>query len=678
MRQRYCEPTRFVSRRIAAAVVSCLLFFFCVGFLFSAPAHAQEVVSQQVMLEMKDGVKLYTDIRLPKAKGKWPVILLRTPYGSANNNIESALQVLVSFNVVLVTQYMRGLYKSEGEDTVFANAKDDGATTVKWIRQQEWCDGTVTLVGASALAIATHLMAEADVKVDAQLALVAGTDLYAMSTMGGVMRESLVIGWLNGQARSNNMPVPHPILKTFANAGHSNDDVWESRRIKDWSKVSVPTLHIGGWYDCFSQNTMNAYKDYSTKGDPIYRSDQKLILGPWTHSGFVNSSQGDLSYPANSRNIDGKGLIDLLLAWIVSYVKAEPGGIRETMAPVNLYVMGAVGEDGAPGNKWIKANEWPVPAQATPYYFHQDGTLTTTAPTEANASKTYAFDPKNPVKTRGGQNLRIKAGPVDQTSVEKGRKDILSFETAELSEPVAVVGRLKAKLWVATDAKDTDFTVKLMDVYPDGRRMLVLDGITRLRHRNTTEKDEFVTPGQVAEIEVDLWSTALIFNKGHKIRISVSSSNAPRFQVNPNTGEAFALQYDYAKNSVVANNTLHLSQARPSHIILPIIQVDALNSLYDPSKMEKFETEATSEATTDGGTGNDETPEVTTDTVSGNDEAPETPTDAGSGSDNTSVDNPNTNVGGCGCQQQNGAGGVVFFCLLLGLFVLRRRSRFSR
>lgn len=674
MHQRFCKTSHLLVRRVAAVVTVSLLCFLCLGLLHDVPAHAQEVVSKQVMLEMKDGVKLFTDIRMPKAKGKWPVILVRTPYGSENNNIESALQILVTFNVVLVTQYMRGLFKSGGEDTVFANAKDDGATTVEWIRQQEWCDGTVTSVGASALAIATHLMAEADVKVDAQLALVAGTDLYAMSTMGGVMRESLVIGWLNGQARNNNMPVPHPILKTFATAGYSNKDVWESRRIKDWSKVSVPTLHIGGWYDCFSQNTINAYKDYSTKGDPTYRNDQKLIMGAWTHGGFLNDKQGDLSYPDSSKNIDGKGLLGILVAWIDSYVKGEPGGIRETMAPVNLYIMGAVGEDGAPGNKWIKANNWPVPTQETPYYFHQDGALTTTAPTEADASKTYAFDPKNPIKTRGGQNLRLKAGPVDQAKVEKGRKDILSFETATLSKPVAIVGRLKAKLWVATDAKDTDFTVKLMDVYPDGRRMLVLDGITRLRHRNTTEKDEFVTPGTVVEIEVDLWSTALIFNKGHKIRISVSSSNAPRFQVNPNTGAAFALSYDYAKNSVIANNTLHLSQTRPSHIILPIIEVDALDNLYDPSKIEKFEVEKTPEITPDAGTNNDTTPETTTDASTSNDKTSETTTDAGTNSDAP----PNTNAGGCGCQQQDGTSGLVLFCLLLGLFVLRRRSRLSR
>ncbi|MFZ5500519.1 MAG: CocE/NonD family hydrolase, partial [Candidatus Micrarchaeota archaeon] len=202
-----------------------------------------------------------------------------------------------------------------------------------------------------------------------------------------------------------------------------------------------------------------------------------------------------------------------------------------------------------------------------PYYLHADGALSTEKPPADGASKTFKFDPKNPVPTRGGCNLNIPAGSFDQRPVEN-RPDVLLYTTDSLPEPVEVTGRVKVHLWASSSCKDTDFTAKLTDVYPDGRSMLVLDGIIRARHRNTVEKDELMAPGTVYRFEVDLWSTSIIFNKGHRIRIAVSSSNAPRFDPNPNTGDPFRTN----DKTVVAENTLYHDAEHPSYVLLPVVE----------------------------------------------------------------------------------------------------------
>jgi putative CocE/NonD family hydrolase len=226
--------------------------------------------------------------------------------------------------------------------------------------------------------------------------------------------------------------------------------------------------------------------------------------------------------------------------------------------------MGDVVDEKAPGNYWRSADTWPPQAKATPYYLQANKGLTTSKP-EGDDQQTYKYDPHDPVPSRGGQNLLIDKGPMDQRPVES-RPDVLLFTTEPLAEPVEVTGRITAKLYVSSDCPDTDFTVKLCDVYPDGRSLLVTDGIRRASLRNGYEKHEALVAGEVYELEVDLWSTSLVLNKGHRIRVAVSSSNSPRFEPNPNTGDP----HPVSGKSRVATNTLHLSAQKASHIVLPI------------------------------------------------------------------------------------------------------------
>ena len=226
--------------------------------------------------------------------------------------------------------------------------------------------------------------------------------------------------------------------------------------------------------------------------------------------------------------------------------------------------MGDVTDPAAPGNVWRSADSWPPPADVTPFYLHAGGALSREKPTESG-ERTYQYDPADPVPTRGGQNLLIDKGPMDQRPVES-RPDVLLFTSEPLAAPLEVTGRITARLFVSSDCPDTDFTVKLCDVYPDGRSLLVTDGIRRASLRKSFEKHEPLAPGEVYELEVDLWSTSLIFNKGHRLRIAVSSSNSPRFEPNPNTGD----RHPVPGKTRVATNRLHLAPDHPNAILLPL------------------------------------------------------------------------------------------------------------
>jgi putative CocE/NonD family hydrolase len=252
-------------------------------------------------------------------------------------------------------------------------------------------------------------------------------------------------------------------------------------------------------------------------------------------------------------------------AWYDHILLGKENAVAKEKA-VHYYVMGDPTDKEAPGNVWRHVDDWPPPSKATPFYFHADGTLVADKPPAGDESKTYEYDPKNPVPNVGGQELGVPLGPMDQRKVEN-RPDVLLFTTDELQEPIEVTGRLTAKLFISSDCPDTDFTVKLCDVYPDGRSMLVTDGILRARYHKSFEQESFLRPGEVYELNVDLWSTSLVFNKGHRIRVAVSSSNSPRFEANPNTGKPFRAD----KETRIAKNTVHLSAKRASHIILPVL-----------------------------------------------------------------------------------------------------------
>ena len=238
---------------------------------------------------------------------------------------------------------------------------------------------------------------------------------------------------------------------------------------------------------------------------------------------------------------------------------------------VTYYVMGDTRDPGAPGNQWRTAADWPIPASDTPYYFATDGGLSPSKPADpvspAARFVEFTFDPANPCPTIGGRNLTIPRGPKNQNAIES-RADMVLFTTPPLAKPLEVTGRVRAKVFVSSSAADSDLSVRLCDVYPDGKSYLIGDGMLRLRYRNSFEKPVPLSPGAIVPVRVDCWSTSIVFNKGHRIRVAVTSSNYPRFDVNPGTGKPWSDDGPKVKQT----NRIYDDAAHASCIVLPVVK----------------------------------------------------------------------------------------------------------
>jgi predicted acyl esterase len=506
------------------------------------------------MIPMRDGIRLATDVYRPLLRqSSQGTLLIRTPYNKNTMAIIGYLGVLRGWSVII--QDMRGRYGSQGIDGGFKTDGADGSDTITWIVNQSWSNDKIVTYGLSALGIVQYCLAGAHPSnLTCQYIQVATPNLYRHATFqGGEFRKNLVEDWLNFQENTY-------LLEEIKDNENFTLEYWGNVTLDDnWEDVNVPAIHIGGWYDIFSQGTIEGFIGYQHAGGPGARGKSKLIMGPWTHTGFFSRSQGELTYPKNSLDRFSLRMFrDMIQLYVMNKTDTY-----SSWPTVSYYVMGDVDTPGAPGNEWRYADDWPIPSDAVKWYFEGNGSLTKEIP-ESDDPLMYVYDPTNPVPTIGGKNLFSPAGPYDQSSVEN-RSDVLVFTSPFVEEPYEATGPVKARLFVSSDCPDTDFTVKLTDVYPDGRSMFITDGILRMRNRNGQDHWEFMEPETIYEIEVDLWSTSYAWNTGHRIRVEVSSSNYPRFLNNPNTMDGIGKN----TTSVVAHNVLYTGTEYPSCIILP-------------------------------------------------------------------------------------------------------------
>lgn len=520
------------------------------------------------MVEMRDGIHLATDVYLPDDISEpHGAILIRTPYDKEGSNMDGWADA----GWPTIVQDMRGRFASEGIDTIFRNAHTDGPDTLEWIASQEWCNGKIATFGGSALGINQYYMAGADPENLACQYIQVATPVLHNHAMyqGGQFRKAMVEGWLAGQDSLF-------VLPELISHENYTMDYWTNTSLEDnWNDIHVPAIHIGGWYDCFAQGTIDGFMGYQYEGGAGAQGNSKLIMGPWVHGFSVHS--GELTYPENAMpDFPWELFVDMIYTYAEN-LDYDGQYDFEDWPAVSYYVMGDVEDIDAPGNEWRFSDDWPISYTEREWYFDENDELVTSIPDDFSQLITY--DPTDPVPTVGGQNLCLPQGPYDQTIVEQ-RDDVLVFTSPVFDTPYEATGSIEARLYVSSNCPDTDFTVKLTDVYPDGRSMLITDGILRMRNRNGLDHWDFMEPGQIYEIEVDLWSTSYIWNVGHRMRVSISSSNSPRFLANPNTKDPIKGNTSYN----IAENTVYFGEQYPSCIILPEIEKQESNP---PSKPDQ-------------------------------------------------------------------------------------------
>jgi putative CocE/NonD family hydrolase len=325
--------------------------------------------------------------------------------------------------------------------------------------------------------------------------------------------------------------------------------------------IKIPTFHVGGWYDIFNGGTVDNFQFLQNQGAPGARGNQKLMMGPFGHGPL----SGDLAYPGNDRLALGG---DQEIRWFDHWLKGVDNGIMDE-PPVHYFMMAGARKDAySPKNRMLSAANWPPAYREVRYYPTGGDDLTTRPPTADEKKVSYRFDPARPVPTFGGANLTFERGPEDQRQVGK-RDDYLRFATPPLDKDVVISGPVRVELYASTDGPDTDFMAKLVDVYPDGYEALVLDAPVRARFRNGRLPDQvqMMTPGAPEKLVIDLWPTAITFEKGHRIALHITSSNAPRFEVNPNTGEGPGGK----ARPRVATNSIFMDVSHPTALVLPVV-----------------------------------------------------------------------------------------------------------
>lgn len=562
-------------------------------------------VLKEYMLPMSDGVKLHTFAATPLHlfKKKYPTVIDRSPYGMFNT--ELLADVFLAFGFAAVSQDMRGTCKSEGTFTLWHKDREDGAETLKWITEQPWSDGRVYEIGASADGIAGFTLARASPpSLKAQFQIFATAEARRTIFPGGAFRSGLTEGWLKGTVHEQ-----APALLKLIHQKEAPSPWWDAVEIKgdQYRNVTWPSVHWAGWYDIFLHGHLYSYDGYQHRSAPKVRGKHYLVVDPCGHC------QDAASY-FPKHLVVGRALLPLLLG---VRLFRETTKVPEGVKAITFYVMGAKGAPKGDGNYWTSLDTWPEPTP-TPLYLADGGKLRwerdsvadlrsweaggsadDTGVGKSKSSVSWKYDPANPTPTIGGNNLELACGPLDQRPVE-ARKDVAVFSSPVLKAPLALTGPLEAVLHVSTRSaiNDTDFAIKLTDVYPDGTSRLIQDGIQRMRWRaGPYETTPLPMVANVTyQINISMWNTSYVFSAGHVIRAVVSSANAPRFRPNPNTGLPLALE-DGRK--LVAENVVHFSSHKPSALLLPVVELSQLPEHNILATVDKMVDEAAAEAHVD-------------------------------------------------------------------------------
>ena len=591
------------------------------------------VVEKSHMVPMRDGTMLAADFYFPangsqRQGGPFPVILERTPYDKSASRQVTKGKYFARRGYVCAVQDVRGRFQSEGEWYAFAEEASDGFDTVQWLGNQSWSNGKIGTMGDSYAGSDQAALATLNPSCLETMIVAVGASNYYHSSMrqNGALEQRFLI-YAFRMAITSKEAAADPSLKQALSRLLSEEmgqvvrtfplepgqtilrripsyerwaldilthgeygDYWKQRGYAPSEyyeqHADVPTLYLGGWYDSYARNTCESYEQLSK----IKTTSQKLLMGPWTHGAYEVTYSGDMDFGQEAHI----HYLDLKLSWFDHYLKGLHTEVAE-WSSVRYFCMGTgtgkINDENRldHGGNWRSSSDWPLlDTRMTPYFFHESGRLSPEAPDESHSeSSGFTYDPLNPVPTIGGgisaAEPIMQPGSFDQrndprffgcegTMPLSTRSDVLTFESERLEQDVEVTGAIEVHLWVSSTAVDTDFTAKLVDVYPpvsdypDGLAMNITDSILRTRYRKSWEKPELMEPGNPYLLVFSLYPTSNVFKQGHRIRIDVSSSNWPRFDVNPNTGGKLGRKQGHR----LAHQVIFHEPQRSSHVVLPI------------------------------------------------------------------------------------------------------------
>ena len=553
----------FSLRRLFAIV--CSLAFQVSPLHAADPIDLGGVTEKHEMIPMRDGVRLSAYIYTPQGTGPWPV-LLEQRYANANDpgTQQYFAKLAKSGGYVTVLANFRGSQKSEGDWRGYRSLgwgeRKDGYDLVEWLGTQPWSTGKVGTFGSSQAGFAQNFLA---VTRPPHL-----TAQYMIDTGLSLFHEGYRIGGITRPERFKSLDkvarVPQQNRELLAEwfTHPAYDSYWADEDCtRFFDQMNVPCFTIGSWYDFMCVGSVDSYIGRQHRGGVNSRGKQQLLLGPWLHGRFKETNKtGELTYPENA-----KFAMDThMIRWFDHYLKGIDNGVTKEPT-IRYYVMGAVDEADAPGHEWRTAADWPIPMTPTAYYPHADGKLSQKSSQSTDTTVSWLADPLHPASIP----TIAFPGAKDAREFEK-QTEVRTFTSDVLTEPVEWTGKVQAELFVSSDAKDTDFIVRVSDVYPDGRSILIMDYIRRARYREGYDREVFLKPGEVTKVNFDVGWLSQVFNKGHRIRITVASTGAPFYEPNPNTGEPLTLEFP--ANAVVAKNNLHVNRQHASRIIAPVIE----------------------------------------------------------------------------------------------------------
>lgn len=524
-------------------------------------ANFGDVTERHTMIPMRDGIRLSAYLYFPEGTGPWPAIFEQRYASLRGASTRKAAAELARAGYVVGLVNYRGTHLSEGKWVGYRALQwgelSDGFDTCEWLASQDWCTGKIGTFGSSQGGYAQNYLA---VTQPPHL-----TCQYMVDTGLSLFHEGYRIGGTTRPERFKSMSAicrnPQDNLDLLAEwfSHPTYDDYWKDEDCTlHFDRMNVPCMTIGSWYDFMNQGSIASFIGRQHQGGKNSRGRQKLLIGPWLH-GRTNKGHrvGDLTYPQNA----AWAVHDHMIKWFDYHLKGIENGANEEPA-VRYYVMGAVGEENAPGNFWRTAADFPPPSTSVPMYLRQDGGLSLRQEKSRDSSTSYLSDPLHPMQIPG----RAFPGARDARKFEQ-QSEVCTFTTEPLTEPVEWTGRIHAVLHVSSTAPDTDFIVRVSDVYPDGRSILIVDYPWRARYREGFDQEVLMTPGKIYRLAFPVGWISQIFNTGHRIRVTVASTGAPLYEPNPQNGKPLTI--DFPADAQTATNTIHHGSVHDSHIIAP-------------------------------------------------------------------------------------------------------------